>query len=344
METSRSAVEVDKSAWPRGVDSLRQSCSAVKLARTPLLLAAALLLGCALAACGSGAGDVVARVGGSSIARSDLDHWASVATGSSQAGQRRVLSFLISAQWLLDEAAELHVKVNDAEAQRQLELFAYDQREGVPYEGLSARPELTKFLARAKDPSDRLWLMKLGHLALRVKQRQLANAEHKITATEIAAFYEKHKALFLLPERRDVTWIVVYSEAVLQKALREVRAGKSLLAVASRVSLDSPTITGFEPHPAVEKKLARHVFATRPHVLAGPFRQGVNHYVFEVTRVVPARIQTLAPTEASIRQRLAAQSVSMVLPAVLSRKWASRTVCVSGLVVPQCAGPPRPTA
>jgi len=178
-------------------------------------------------------------------------------------------------------------------------------------------------------------------LTSRIKQRQLADAEEHITPSDIAAFYGKHQPLFVLPERRDVTWIVVYSDLVLKRAVREVRAGKSLLAVASRVSLDSPTITGLEPHPAVEKKLARHVFAAKPHVLAGPFRQGPNHYVFEVTRVVPARVQRLTQTEAAIRRRLAGASLSPDLEAALHRKWGSRTVCASGLVVAQCGRPGR---
>lgn len=336
METSRSAAELNVVAALRDLEGARRTCRVVKLAGTLLLLSATLLLACGLSACGGGAGAVVARVGGVPIAKSDLDHWVSVAGGGQQAARRQVLGFLISSQWLLSEAAELGVTVTDAEAQRQLELLAYDQREGVPFEGFSQQGQISAFFAKAKTRTDRLWLMKLSLLASQTKQRQLAAAERQVTATEIAAFYGQHKALFVLPARRDVTWIVVYSETVLQDALREVRAGRSLLALASRVSLDAPTITGLEPHPAREKGLARHVFAAKPHVLTGPFRQGVNHYVFEVTKAVPARLQTIAETEAAIRRRLAARWISTVLPAVISHKWASRTACTPGLVVPEC--------
>jgi hypothetical protein len=308
-------------------------------------LGAVWLLFSGLCACG-GSGDVVANVGASPIAKATVDHWISVMAGDGPKTDRskpqyralrgQVLGFLISSQWTLGEAAELGVRATDNEAKAQLELFNYDRLEGIPYEGLPQRGELRALFSRAHSRSDRLWLMKLAMLIARVEQRHLTEAERTITRAQIANYYDEHKSSFVLPERRDVEWIVTYSESTLQKAIREIRAGKNFVAVAKRVSLDDPpTISGMVRHPRLEPGLAKHVFAAKPHVITGPFRQSQNYYEFEVTNVTPARMQTLARSEGSIRRRLAARSATSRTEA-FQRKWSARTSCRPGYVVAGC--------
>jgi hypothetical protein len=319
-------------------------------------LGAALLLLGGLAGCGqSNSGGVVARVGGDGpITRTTLDHWVSVLAGSGAAADRhrpqdralqaRVLSFLISAQWTLGEAAELGVKTSDTQAQAQLELLRYDQREGIPYEGIPQQGEIPAFFARAHNHGDRLWLMKLAILATRVQARQLADAERAITHAQIASYYDSHKSGFVLPERRDLRWIVTYSLRKLQNAVRKIRAGKDFIAVARRVSLDPPTISGMELASAYEKDFARNVFAAKPHVIVGPFQQSQNHYMLEVTKVTPARRQTLAQSESSIRHRLGAAWAATGLREATEGKWAARTSCRAVFVVRECGERPSAAA
>lgn len=300
-----------------------------------------------LNACGD-SGEVVARVGGSPIAKAKVDHWLSVLAGGGTAVDRPssqdralrgpLLSFLISSQWILGEAADAGVSAKDSEAQARLELLSYGQGEALNYLGLSGRDELHTLLARARNHADRLWLMKLALLASRLEEKHIAKAEQGITPTQIESYYRAHRSLYVLPERRDVEWIVTYSESTLQRAVREIRAGKSFVSVAKRVSQDAPMIYGMERHPDREKQLARHVFAAKPHVITGPFLQTANHYVFEVTKIIPARLQTLAQSEASIRRRLAAQLTSTSLPQALERKWRARTSCRPRYVVSGCGG------
>jgi hypothetical protein len=304
---------------------------------------AVLLAVVALTACSQGPGDVVARVGETPITRTELEHWLLVRAGAGRRAtptetvKRQVLGFLISSQWTIGEASELGVKVSDEDARKQLELLRYETREGIKYERLPMEAKLQESLANpGLTSADRLWLTKLNMLATKIEQKRLAEAEQAIAHAQVVKYYDEHKRGFLQPERRDLAWIVTYSESTLQKAVREVRSGKSLVSVAKHVSLDPPTIEGLELRSAREKAFAKHVFAARPHVLAGPFRQQQNHYEFEVTRVTPARQLTLAQAEASIRQALALRLVSTELPGTFERRWTARTSCRRGYIVPKC--------
>jgi hypothetical protein len=247
-----------------------------------------------------------------------------------------VLGFLIFSRWILGEAAAEGVRVTDEEAQARLELLGSGQGEAPVRMPLAGEQVLPKLLAVARSHADRLWLLKLAVLSARLEARALSKVERQVTPAQIAGYYRAHRSLYVLPERRDVEWIVTYSDAWLAKAVAEIRAGKSFISVAKRVSKDEPTIEGMERHPQAEKQLAQHVFAARPHVLTGPFKQSANRYEFEVTRVIPARRQTLAEAERSIRGRLALAPASAAFVAMLERKWGARTSCAAGVVAAGC--------
>jgi hypothetical protein len=305
----------------------------MKRARGIVALATIVFMVHALCGCG-GSSAVVVNVAGNSITKSTFDHWTAIAGGSA-AASKRALGFLIASQWLMSEAAELGIHANDREAQTQLEQVAYDKREGIKYDGLPSG-DLTFFFARARGRLDRLWLMRLAIMSAQVRRRQLADTEQRIKRHEIVAYYTQHKSLFVLPEQRDIQWIVTYSEPTLQKAVREIRAGKNFVTVARRVSLDPPTRKGMVYATEPEKDFARHVFAAKPHVLSGPFQQVQNHYMLEVTKVTPARLQSLAEVEVSIRRRLAARWVSTQLPRLLRQKWTVKTACTISILVVSC--------
>jgi foldase protein PrsA len=86
---------------------------------------------CALAVvasgCGGMPGNVVAEVDGEPIKKAAFDHWMQIASKSGQGTeeQRRdqVMQFLVQHEWVKGEAADLGVKVSDAEVRR-----SYDQQ------------------------------------------------------------------------------------------------------------------------------------------------------------------------------------------------------------------------
>src|SRR6185312_2005084 len=252
------------------------------------------------------------------------------------ARRRALLSFLISSRWIFDEAADVGVRVTDDEARARLELLGYGRDEPLAHGQLAAQRLLPTLLAKAPSHADKLWLMKLAVLTSRLEARFLRQIERQITPAQIASYYRAHADRYVLPERRDVEWIVTYSDASLAKAIGEIRAGKSFLSVATRVSADDPTIEGMERHPPLEKELAKHVFEATPRVLTGPCKQSANRYEFEVTRVIPARQKTLAQSAASIRTRLAMGPAAATFATALQRTWVAKTSCRAEERVPGC--------
>ena len=323
-----------------------------KVTRPVSACGAILLIVVCLSACGSGgSGAVVARVGEYAITRAAFDHWLSIRAATSgrtavsdrtapgESPKQKVLGFLIFSQWTIGEAAELGVRVSDDEAQKQLELLKYDQLEGLRYEQFPKAAELQKSLAGSGEThSDQLWLMRLNMLAARIEQVRLSAAERQITQAQIAQYYAEDKQRFVLPERRDIEVIATFNKAAAEKAKREVQSGKSFSSVRKRVSIYPNDPEGL-PHWQEEEVFHKHIFAAKPHVLSGPVYQ-VLYYVFEVTKVTPARRQTLARSEAAIRGQLAAGQqgrVSAELLEAFARKWIARTSCGPGYVVPRCS-------
>jgi PPIC-type PPIASE domain len=299
-------------------------------------------------ACGdTGQDSSIVRVAGGGITQATLNHWLTVLTGAgttepmdprSQSLRRPVLSFLISAQWILDEAARQHLTATAIEADARLELLGYGEPETFNYNGLPGQAELPALFKSARSDADRVWLMKLAILAAKLEQRFVAAAEQQITPDAIAGYYATHHPQFTRPETRDVEWIVTYSKSLLAKSVGEIRAGKSFVSVAERVSQDKPVMYGMK-RDNVERELAKHVFAAKPHVIVGPFRQSANHYVFEVTRITPARPQPFVASAAAIRRELAEKLVSAELPKMLEREWRPSTHCRQRYVVSSCSVP-----
>lgn len=305
-----------------------------------LSVSVALAVGVGLPRCGGGRSEfAVARIGNATISQATLKHWMGVQVHGSYDSRAHVLGFLIFSRWTEGAARALGVHVTDEEAEQQLAVLEYTAREHLKYEPSHVEATLQASLAGSIARSDRVWLMKLSMLAARIEQQQSTNAQRAISSAQIADYYERHKSQFVAPERRDVTWLITYSEASIRKAMGEVRHGKSLLGIAEHLSLDPPTLNGMEYATEEEKDLARHVFKARPHVLEGPFRQSQNHYVLEVTGVTPARQRSLAEVDASIRQLLAAQQqppTATSLAATLQSRWTPVTSCRTGYVVPGC--------
>lgn len=315
--------------------------------RRILALGAALLAIGSLSACG-GSRENVAQVSGTPIAKATVEHWMAMMAGGRvtsqpstsqyQALQRRALSFLISSQWTIGEAAELGVAATNREAQKQLELLAFDELERITYEGLPKKSELPALFAsgHATSHSDRLWLMRIALLDARVEHKRLVDAEQQLPRAQILAYYDANRSRFVIPERRGIEWITTFDEQKLLKAVREIRSGKNFVSVAEHVSLDGPIFEGIELATESEKWFARTVFAAKPHVLSGPYFHYPNHWVLDVTKVTPARQQTLGESEATIRQQLAAPEVTTSLADALEKKWAAKTRCLAAYAVAKC--------
>jgi parvulin-like peptidyl-prolyl isomerase len=310
-----------------------------------LLLALAIVLALASAGC-AGSGPVVAQVGDNAISQALLVHWQSVDAiahrkppGDPATSMRKALGFLISSRWLAGEAEELGIKVSDGQAQQQLEVLRYVQREHLPFQKLPKEPQLRSYLLSSEvSMPDRLWLMRLTMLAAQLEQRRYSHALTEITSAQIARYYAHHQRRFWEPERRNLEVLGNQKLGVVIKAKHEIEAGKSFLSLARRVSEDQEAPGGIE-HPLArgeeEPEYDRVVFSAKPHVLVGPISQTF-YFIFEVLKITPAHERPLARAQGTIRGLLAQQRASTVLAGASERKWSARTSCHPRYVVSGC--------
>jgi foldase protein PrsA len=313
------------------------------MARGNHLAALAVLALLALSGCGDGgAGAAIAQVGREAITRSTLDHWVAVETdleGAAYVDRRAILGRLIALRWVLAEAVEHGLRVSSAEARKQLDLLSYARRSHAALSLFPGETELQQLLKSSKlTAADRVWLVSLQMLAVRLRQQLAAQAEGEIGRQRIASFYRDNRRSFVVPEKRDVEAFMTNDWATAARGKREIQAGKNFQTVAKRLNIS------FEAHDGLimglargagEAALEKHLFGAKPHVLLGPVKQ-VLTYVFRVTKIMPQHFQPLAQVEASIRKKLAAGDAANVLLPALQQRWHARTACSSGHVVAQC--------
>lgn len=323
------------------------------LGRCALLLLSASAIG----ACGSGGGEVVAKVGELQITKAMLDHWASMpgVVGSpgaryfersapgSASPRRQALLFLISAERTVAEAREEGVDVSDAQAESALRLLSAEKTAGMAIEPDTLPADLDSLVSASGETSpDRTWITKVYLLAERLRQRQLTQAEEDVSPSQLTAYYSQNKASFHLPERRKVAVILTWKKSDIETAKREIESGRNLLQVMHSRD-DEPAVGGIKVLAlrTLKHPFERAYFAAKPGVLTGPGYLEL-YYLFEVLAIKPPRQQPLSEVQATIRKKLAAgldgQAVAS-LAGALDRHWLARTRCASGLAVALCGGP-----
>jgi hypothetical protein len=249
--------------------------------------------------------------------------------------RRRALRVLIFSRWLFDEARELGVRVPAAEAKHQAEELEADLAENFPFPGLPQDPDLRQLLlSRWRSRADRVWLMQIALLAVKVRQALTERARRSVSHRELLRFYATHKRRFFRPDERDLE-IIGGSKAVALQAKREIQRGRPFLEVARRLSSDPEAPGGLwhllrgHDEPEVE----RPVFAAKPRVLLGPMHYSI-YYIFEVLDAIPAHQQPLGRVEGAIRRELAPSPRRLL--AAFEARWTARTSCRAGYVVRRC--------
>jgi len=258
--------------------------------------------------------------------------------------QQEVLGFLISSSWVLGEAESLGVKVSDKEVKKQFEQIKNQQ--------FPKAAEFQKFLATSgQSVSDLLLRVKLNLLSSKIQQK-VAKEKHTPSQAEIEKYYKEHSSQFGTPEKRDVRIILTKTEAQAKQAKKEIESGKSFASVAKSKSIDPTSkASGGELKGVVkgqeEKALDEAIFSAKKGVLGGPVKTPFGYYIYEVTGTTAGSSQTLAQSQASIKQQLTAQQQQQALSKFVKefkKKWMGKTECRSGFVVADCKGYKAPKA
>ena len=159
--------------------------------------------------------------------------------------------------------------------------------------------------------------VRLDVLSNKIREK-VTKGKDKVTDAEIETYYNKNKARFAQPERRDLRIVLTKSEAKAKQAKQALESGQSFKAVAKEYSIDQASKAQGGKLPAVakgqqEKALDTAIFKAKKGVLTGPVKTQFGYYVFEVTKIIPASQQTLAQAKATIKQTLASENQQKAL-------------------------------
>src|SRR4051794_2434992 len=344
-----------------------------------------------VAACGGVPGNAVATVDGDSVSKTDFSHWLTVAAKSSgQANaavpdpqsdykncvaQKRkttpapakgqpkvtdaqlktqckteytqlrdqVLQLLISFKWIQGEADSMGVKVTDADVKKS---FDEQKKQSFPKDA-----DYKKFLQTSgQSEQDILQRVRLDLLSNKIRDKVIKGKDN-VSDAAIQDFYNKNKARFAQPEKRDLRVVLTKDKATAQKAYDALKSGDSWTKVAKKYSIDDTSKNSGGKLPAqakgtLDKDLDAAVFSAKKNDLVGPIKTQYGYYDFAVTGVTDASQQTLAEAKDTIKQTLQSQNQQKALNTFVkdfTKRWKEKTECSEGYKTSDCKNGPKAT-
>ena len=248
--------------------------------------------------------------------------------------EAHALDQLIVNDWVAGAAAEKGVSVSEAAVQTQLK--KEEGKEPAQFEKTLATTGRTL--------ADQALTIRVQLLEEGLRQAIRESSEH-LSQKQVTSYYDTHRQHFGVPERRDLEIARIGSAAAAEQVKREIASGESFASVVKKLPLPQPIysteglVMGYESGMYNEPSLNQAIFAAKPNVLSGPVKLYLGYYVFEVTRVQPARPETLARAEAAIRRTLPGELYERNLVTFISdwrTSWTAKTDCLPGYVVEKC--------
>lgn len=317
--------------------------SAKALYDAAILLAALAIL--AAAGCARRRAGVWARVDGTAITRGDVEavYRARQATLPGEAKPAEALTFklailndLIDRQLLLERASELHLRASDKEVDARLAQLRGPASDALPESsaaGEAAPPALRK------QAEESMVIQKL------IEQEILSQV--KVTPAEIAAYYERNKTEFDVPENevhlaeilvtpvpdpevrnlmRDDARNEREAERKIEALYLQVRTGKDFAKIAEDYSEDPRTAPGggdmgFLPVSrfAPDRILSRALKPLKPGQTTGIIRDRAGFHIYKLLGRVSAGQRPLsdASVQESIRKTLTDDKVELLKAAYI---------------------------
>jgi foldase protein PrsA len=255
----------------------------------------------------------------------------------------QVVGLLVSYKWIEGEAAKQGVKVTDAEVKKS---FETQKKQNFPKEA-----DWQKFLKTSgQSQNDILLRVKLDLLSQKIRDKVIKGKD-KVTDAQIQAFYDKNKSRFTQPETRDIQLVLTKTQAKAKAAKAAIQSGQSWGAVVKKYSVDdaSKANGGKLPGQAkgtLEKSLDAGVFSAAKNKLTGPVKTQFGWYVFRVTKITPAKTQTVDQAKTTIKQTLVSQNQQKALDSFVAdfrKRWRDKTECREGYTTSDCKNGPKPT-
>jgi foldase protein PrsA len=361
----------------------------MKRTLTVLALGAFFVPAAIFAGCGGVPGNAVAEVDGTAIEKEDYEHWLNVAakaggpdakvpdppdykaciaqakkTAAKPAeGQpkqtdadykkqcedqykqlrEQVLGLLISFEWIEREAKEQGVTVTDAEVKKS---FEEQKKQTFP-----KAADYEKFLKDSGQTNEDVMMrVRLDTLSNKIREK-VTKGKDQVSDQQIKDYYEKNKAQFAQPERRDLSIVLTKTEAKAKEAKSALQSGEPFKSVAKQYSIDDASKAQGGKLPAVakgqqEKAFDDAIFKAQKGKIEGPVKTQFGWYVFRVDKVTKASQQSLEEAKTTIKQVLASQNQQKALDEFVKdfrKKWKDKTECRDEYVTQDCKNAPEPT-
>ena len=255
----------------------------------------------------------------------------------------QVMNFLITSDWIEQEAEARNIKADDATIKKQ-----FEEQKKQSFPDTKGYQEFLKTSGRTEQ--DLLFQVKIDYLSNEVRKKVIAG-KGNVTEAQIKTYYDKNKAKFAQPERRDLAVVLTKSKGRAEQAQKAIESGDSFSTVAKKYSIDETSKAAGGKLPGIgkgqlEKELDEAVFEAEEDELKGPIKTQFGYEVFEVTKITPASQQTLPQAKETVRATLKAEREKAALDAFVKQfrsKYKEETNCAEGYVVSECKdGPPAP--
>jgi foldase protein PrsA len=255
----------------------------------------------------------------------------------------QALGQLIMFNWLEGEAADRGISVSDDEVEKS---FTEQKTQSFP-EDADYRAYLK---SSGQTEEDVLLRVRYDLLSTEIRE-QVTKGEDRVTEKQITDYYEKNKARFVQPDRRDLLVVMTKTKAEANEAKASLASGRSWKSVATEYSIDAASKAQGGKLSDVakgqqDKALDKAVFSALKGELRGPVKTRLGYYVFTVTAIERASRQTFEQVQPTIRQLLIAERQQKTLEDFTEsfrRKWRERTECGDGFLTPDCKNGPDAT-
>jgi foldase protein PrsA len=253
----------------------------------------------------------------------------------------QVLEFLIRGNWIEQETAKQNVKVSNKEVQSQIDAAV---KQAFPNP-----KQFQQFLVRSGLTQADVFYQQRNQLLQQKLTEKVTKASSKVSNAQIQAYYNKNKSKFATPERRDIRIVLTKQRSRAQQAKRALQSGQSWKSVAKKYSIDqaSKTQGGLLSGVAKgqqEKALDTAIFTAPKGKLTGPVKTQFGYYVLEVTKITPAKQQSLEQSKASIQQILQSDGQRKALDKFgkdYRKRWRDQTTCRKGFTTADCKNGPK---
>lgn len=245
------------------------------------------------------ANPVIAKVGNTSITKTQLLSESEAYAGS------QMLQQLITNQLITDEAKKQKITATSKEVNQALKSIEQQNH-------ITSDAQLKKLLAQSHMTKPQL----MSQLKTRVLEQKLASNKVNVTQKQIQAFYNKNKQRLATPEQRAISDIIVKSKSQAQQLKQQIAKGKSFATLAKQNSIDTSTKSkggsmGTLAQATLQQQdpnIASAAFKLKKGQVSSPIKVSKGYELLTVTKIQPSKVPSLKSATSEIKQILTQQN------------------------------------